>query len=165
LIAQPTRAYIGLGSNLLDPLGQVTDALDDIANLDDTELLRVSSWYRSTALGPGPQPDYINGVALVTTAQSPLQLLHSLQAIENRHGRERTVRWGARTLDLDILLYGNLQLNSTELTIPHPQMTLRNFVLLPLAEIAPALALPNGQLLTDLLANLSAEGIVRVAEA
>ncbi len=160
---QPAHAFIGLGSNLLEPLRQVAQALDEIASLDGTALLRASGWYRSTALGPGPQPDYINGVALIATTQSPLQLLHSLQAIENRHGRERSIRWGARTLDLDILLYGDLQLNSAELTIPHPQMTLRNFVLLPLAEIAPALVLPNGQLLKELLANLSAEGIVPAA--
>ncbi len=160
---QPAHAFIGLGSNLLEPLRQVAQALDEIASLDGTALLRASGWYRSTALGPGPQPDYINGVALIATTQSPLQLLHSLQAIENIHGRERIIRWGARTLDLDILLYGDLQLNSAELTIPHPQMTLRNFVLLPLAEIAPALVLPNGQLLKELLANLSAEGIVPAA--
>lgn len=165
MIAQPAQAYIGLGSNLLDPLRQVAEALDEITNLDGTELLLTSSWYRSTALGPGQQPDYINGVALVATTQSPLQLLHSLQTIEHRHGRERTIRWGARTLDLDILLYADLQLSSAELTIPHPQMTLRNFVLLPLAEMAPELVLPDGQQIRDLLAKLSPEGIVRIADA
>ena len=156
------RAYIGLGSNLQQPLRQVTTALAEIDQLPGTRVLKASPWYRSAAVGPGTQPDYINGAALVSTTLAAPALLEELQGIEQRHGRERTLRWGARTLDLDILLYGDLQLDSERLTVPHPRLRDRNFVLYPLADLTPDLVMPDGVALRDLLANVSPQGIVRL---
>ncbi|MFC6632820.1 2-amino-4-hydroxy-6-hydroxymethyldihydropteridine diphosphokinase [Microbulbifer taiwanensis] len=144
-------AYIGLGSNLAEPLKQLRCALDAIAEIPGTRLLRCSSFYRSAPVGPDGQPDYVNAVAELETALPPLQLLDRLQAIENAQGRERTVRWGARTLDLDILLFGRQQLDEPRLQIPHPHMGSRNFVLLPLAELEPQLQLPSGESIQALL--------------
>ncbi|MGS2724207.1 2-amino-4-hydroxy-6-hydroxymethyldihydropteridine diphosphokinase [Porticoccus sp. GXU_MW_L64] len=157
-----TLAYIALGSNLSDPVQQVTQGLDAIAELRQCQLLKRSPWYRSAPLGPSGQPDYINGVCAIDTTLEPLPLLHQLQTIENRQGRVRTERWGPRTLDLDILLYGDLSLNTPELQLPHPRMAERNFVLLPLADIAADLVMPDDQPLAQLLANSSHEGIVRL---
>ncbi|WGL18025.1 2-amino-4-hydroxy-6-hydroxymethyldihydropteridine diphosphokinase [Microbulbifer bruguierae] len=146
-----TRCYIGLGSNLADPAGQLHSALEDIARIPHTRLEASSSLYSSAPIGPGEQPDYVNAVACVDTELAPEALLDALQAIEAEHGRERTLRWGARTLDLDILLFGNEQLDSARLTVPHPRMGERNFVLEPLAELAPDLQLPDGTSLQVLL--------------
>lgn len=153
-------AYIGLGSNLDNPTQQLDAALTRIAALADTLVTAVSRRYLSKPLGPQDQPDYINAVAAISTSLSPRQLLNALQAIEQQQGRSRGIRWGARTIDLDILLYGDLQLTSPELEIPHPELANRNFVLLPLADIAPKLTLPDQRTLTSLLANTSSEGIV-----
>ncbi len=156
---QPAHAFIGLGSNLLEPLRQVAQALDEIASLDGTALLRASGWYRSTALGPGPQPDYINGVACLQTRLAPHALLDALQLIENQQSRERHTRWGARTLDLDLLLYDDQSIHDERLTVPHPRMTERAFVLAPLADIAPHLVLPNRCSVASLLSTLSTTGL------
>jgi len=147
------RAYIGLGSNLQQPFAQLKKALTALSELPQTELVCVSSFYRSVPLGPPGQPDYLNAVAALDTALNPLELLDALQAIEHAQGRVRGERWGARTLDLDILLFGVQIINSTRLFVPHPCMRQRAFVLYPLAEIAPNPALPNGQSLTDWLSN------------
>ena len=155
-------AYIGLGSNLDNPLQQVTDAVEDIEALPRTTVLSRSHWYRSAPVGPGTQPDYINGVVAVNTMLEPRSLLTRLQDIEAMHGRQRTVHWGPRTLDLDILLYGKLQINTPELQIPHPHLASRNFVLYPLADLTNNLVLPDGRSLKQLLANVSAQGIVRL---
>lgn len=136
-------AYIGLGSNLENPRQQVSQALDELTAIPETILDAASSLYRSRALGPEGQPDYINAVARIKTLLAPLALLDALQAIENAHGRVREVRWGARTLDLDLLLYGNQEIRHKRLTIPHPEMHRRAFVLTPLHEIAPDLAIPG----------------------
>ncbi|UTW45065.1 2-amino-4-hydroxy-6-hydroxymethyldihydropteridine diphosphokinase [bacterium SCSIO 12696] len=157
-----TTAYIALGSNLADPLQQVERGLTAITALPDSQLLKCSPWYRSTAVGPGEQPDYINGVCAISTQLKPLTLLRQLQAIEHQQGRVRDERWGPRTLDLDILLYGQLTLDTPELQLPHPRMTERNFVVQPLADIAAELILPNGHPLTQVLANCQSEGIVRL---
>ena len=161
-----TTAYIALGSNLQNPRQQVVNALLAIAALPDCQLLACSNWYRSTAVGPGQQPDYINGVCAINTERQPLPLLHDLQAIEQHQGRLRSEnpdqRWCARTLDLDMLLYGDLVLDSAELQLPHPRMTERNFVLMPLADIASNLTLPDGSQLSQLLANCQRDGIVRL---
>jgi len=133
-----TQVYIGLGSNLHAPLSQLQQALAEIAQIADTSILKTSSFYRSAAIGPAGQPDYINAVSLLETGLTALQLLDRLQAIENSHGRVRELRWGARTLELDILLWGQQQIDDQRLQVPHPQMPLRSFVLVPLAEIAPA---------------------------
>ncbi len=149
-----TTAYIALGSNLGDPASQLNIALDELSTALHCQLEAVSSAYSSAAVGPGEQPDYLNAVAKVTTSLTPSQLLMAIQAIENKAGRVRTQRWGARTLDLDIILYGQQEIQTDSLQIPHPRMGERNFVLYPLAEIAgEQLVLPCGGVLGSLLAN------------
>ena len=134
------QAYIGLGSNLNDPVQQVQAALAALSDIPETRCVRHSSLYRSAPLGQADQPDYINAVAMLDTHLSARQLLTELQAMERIHGRVRGAeRWGPRTLDLDMLLYGDMQLESEELTVPHPRLAERSFVLYPLCEIAPDL--------------------------
>lgn len=143
-------AYIALGSNLHTPLEQLKRALNALAQLPQTQLMAVSSFYRSKPLGPQDQPDYLNAAVEISTALSPLALLDELQRIENEQGRIRLRRWGERTLDLDILLYGDEIIQTERLTVPHYDMHNREFVIVPLAEIAPNLILPNGQKLAEL---------------
>lgn len=158
-------AYIGLGSNLCDPWAQVTSALEALAALPGCRLAAVSALYRTAPVGPIDQPDYVNAVAALDTALEPSALLAELQALERRHGRARDGRrWGPRTLDLDILLYADLRLDIPGLTIPHPEMANRAFVLVPLAEIAaPGLAIPGRGDLAALLANCPGKDGVRRA--
>ncbi len=156
------RAFIGLGSNLDDPHEQIGRAFAELAQIPNTLLRARSSLYQSTAVGPGDQPDYINAVAEVSTELSPLALLDALQTIERAHHRERKVHWGPRTLDLDILLLDNLQIDSERLKVPHPYLEERNFVLHPLWEIAPTLILPNGRRLDDLVAHCVPQGLIRL---
>lgn len=155
-------AYIALGSNLEDPLSQVERGLAALATLSDSRLRARSAWYQSRAVGPGEQPDYINGVALLETALPPEQLIVQLQAIEAKQGRERRLRWAARTLDLDILLYGDRVIDSEQLQVPHPRLSERNFVLYPLADISPDLILPDGNSLASLLRRCPADGLQRL---
>jgi 2-amino-4-hydroxy-6-hydroxymethyldihydropteridine diphosphokinase len=163
-------AYIGLGSNLSDKVaGQILDsksqleqALSSLSEHPQVNILKLSNFYQTPAIGPGQQPDYINGAAMLETDLSPLALLDLLQAIENQQGRVRTIRWGARTLDLDILLYDQLTEDSERLTIPHPRMHERGFVLAPMADIAADLCLPTGENISELLANCSMQGIVKL---
>ncbi|MGV6989111.1 2-amino-4-hydroxy-6-hydroxymethyldihydropteridine diphosphokinase [Testudinibacter sp. P80/BLE/0925] len=143
-------AYIALGSNLANPLEQLQSAVEALNALPQTEVTAVSSFYRSKPLGPQDQPDFINAVAAIETALSPLDLLDQLQHIEQRQGRIRLRRWGERTLDLDILLYGDNIINNERLTVPHYDMHNREFVIVPLYEIATLLRLPNGEKLADL---------------
>lgn len=145
-------AYIGLGSNLNDPAGQVRRALGVIAALPESRLAAASRLYRSPPMGPADQPDYINAVAALETGLTPLDLLHALQATEQDFGRLRLRHWGERVLDLDLLLYDNQRLGSPELTLPHPGIGERAFVLCPLAELAPDLIIPGLGPLADLLA-------------
>lgn len=145
------RAWIGLGSNLDDPLTQVRTALKELAELPETTLAAHSSLYRSDPVGPPGQPDYINAVAALDTRLEPEPLLDALQAIEQAHHRVRKVHWGPRTLDLDLLLYGGEVISTDRLSVPHPFMTERNFVLWPLAELEPGLILPDGRPLKALL--------------
>jgi 2-amino-4-hydroxy-6-hydroxymethyldihydropteridine diphosphokinase len=141
-------AYIALGSNLQNPEHQLRSALAALTALPDSRLQQVSSVYRSAAVGPGPQPDYLNAVARLLTALPPETLLDALQQQEQAQGRTRNVRWEARTLDLDILLYGNAVIETERLTIPHRALGQRNFVLYPLLQVCPAnFVLPDG---TDL---------------
>jgi 2-amino-4-hydroxy-6-hydroxymethyldihydropteridine diphosphokinase len=137
------RACIGLGSNLEDPIRQVRSALAELAGLPRSQLLLQSSLYRSPPMGPAGQPDYVNAAALIETALEPLELLDALQAIEAAHGRLRGLRWGPRTLDLDLLVYADLRLQHPRLVLPHPGIGQRAFVLVPLAEIAPDLVIPG----------------------
>ena len=144
-------AYIAFGSNLSSPEQQIRDALTALAALaiKDSSLI-VSSLYASQAIGPGEQPDYINGVCQLTTELQADALLTALQAIETSQGRTRSVKNAARTLDLDILLFDQLCCDQPRLSLPHPRMHLRNFVIMPLLEIAPNLSMPDGQALSTL---------------
>ena len=156
------RIYIGMGSNLAAPQQQLRNAIEALAQLPNTTLVGVSAFYQSDSLLPG-QPRYTNAVAELDSTLTPLDLLDALQAIENDQGRERLERWGPRTLDLDILLFGDRLIDEPRLQVPHYQMHLRAFVLYPLAELAPAtLQLPDGRRLSDLLAACPFVGLERM---
>ena len=148
-------AYIGLGSNLQNPVQQITQAISEISLRKAITLQKVSRLYRSPPMGPADQPDYVNAVAEIATSLSPHELLSALQDIERDHGRIRGGdQWGPRTLDLDILLYGDKIINSDGLIIPHYGLYERAFVLYPLGEIAPeSLSIPGQGTLAQLLAN------------
>lgn len=147
-----STAYIALGSNLNEPLEQLQEAVVAIESWKHSSMDAISKVYSSTAVGPGDQPDYINAVIKITTQLSPTALLEELQSQESIQGRIRTEHWGARTLDLDILLFDNLQISTPNLEIPHPAMKGRNFVLYPLADIANLeMVLPCGSELGTLL--------------
>ena len=149
-------AYIGIGSNLDDPRSQVEQAIRELDTLSQTHCLQHSSLYQSKALtldtSPQDQPDYINAVAKLETVLEPHALLAELHQLEARHGRVRDERWGSRTLDLDILLYDDRLIDSPELTVPHPGLYDRNFVLYPLAEISADLEIPGAGAIGGLLA-------------
>lgn len=149
-------AYIALGSNLETPVQQLRSAIQAMAELPNTQAINVSSFYQSKPLGPQDQPDYVNAVASLETELAPLALLDALQNIENQQGRVRLRRWGERTLDLDILLYDNQIIQSERLTVPHYDMQNREFVIVPLYEIAPQLILPDGISLKDLISRFTA---------
>ncbi|MFT5707630.1 MAG: 2-amino-4-hydroxy-6-hydroxymethyldihydropteridine diphosphokinase [Oceanospirillaceae bacterium] len=142
--------YIGLGSNLDNPLSHVQNAIHELKNLSDCKFVEASSIYQSAPIGPPGQDDYINAVVCLTTTLSSEQLLDQLQHVENTHKRIRIERWGARTLDLDILLFGDSIIETARLTIPHAFMTDRNFVLVPLAELNSSLSI-KGKAITYLL--------------
>ncbi len=159
-----STAYIALGSNLADPRRQVCAAFEALARLPDTRLLARSDLYRSTPMGPADQPDYINAVARLETALAPLELLDALQAIEQQQGRVRHgERWGPRTLDLDLLLFADTIIEEPRLTVPHPGLAQRNFVLTPLMDIADkALIIPGQGTLAELQARCRADGLERL---
>jgi len=144
-------AYVGLGSNLARPREQVLAALDELGRLPRTRLASRSRLYRSAPVGHDAQPDFVNAVARIDTELEAPPLLAELQAIELRHGRERSFRDGPRTLDLDLLLYGESIIASASLTVPHPRMHQRAFVLRPLAEIAPTASVPGRGTVAQLL--------------
>jgi|TARA_B110000238_G_C15863003_1_gene326013 2-amino-4-hydroxy-6-hydroxymethyldihydropteridine diphosphokinase len=160
-------AYIGLGSNLVDDVGiepakQLDHAIRSLSQHADITVVSTSRRYQTHAIGPGIQADYINAVVKLDTQLSPLNLLDCLQGIEQAQGRVRTIRWGARTLDLDILLYDLQVIDTERLTIPHPRMGERAFVLVPLADLDATISLPSGESLLNLLANCSDQGIVKL---
>lgn len=158
-----TIAYIGLGSNLSKPIEQVKNAIKTIKNIAQSKVIAVSSLYLSKPMGPQDQDDYINAVLALETTLSAIELLDALQLIENKFGRIRKEnRWGARILDLDILLFGDEIINSTRLTIPHYGMTEREFVLIPLAEITTSLRLPNGQNITLLSQKIANNAMIKL---
>lgn len=160
------RVYIGLGSNLAQPQAQLHAALRALHALPDSQLRACSSLYASDPLGPPDQPRYVNAVATLDTTLEPHALLDHLQRIEREQGRERKAqRWGPRTLDLDILLFGERLLADERLTVPHYHMQARAFVLYPLAELAPALSLPDGRQLQHLLDACPFVGLERIAPA
>ena len=147
--------YLGLGANLNAPRKQIHAAVAALKALNDVEFVCVSHDYASKPMGPQDQPDYVNAVACVKTALKPEQLLDLTQAIELEHGRVRKEeRWGPRTLDIDILLFGNDVIETPRLTVPHYGLTEREFVVYPLFEIAPTLVLPNNQSLADITKTL-----------
>jgi 2-amino-4-hydroxy-6-hydroxymethyldihydropteridine diphosphokinase len=153
------RAYIGLGSNLADPQHQILTAIDDIDAIENTSLVARSSLYRSPPMGPQDQPDYINAVVSIETTLTPHELLDALQQIEQKHGRIRKRHWGERTLDLDILLYADRVIEDTRLSVPHPGIAERAFVVYPLAEIAPSLQIPGLGSLATIKAHCPQEGL------
>jgi 2-amino-4-hydroxy-6-hydroxymethyldihydropteridine diphosphokinase len=157
---------LGIGSNQDSPVEQVRDAMRALAALVKTRLIHVSSLYRNPPMGPVEQPDYVNAVALVLTQLPANELLVRLQALELEQGRDRTAgpRWGPRCIDLDILTYGNQQINSTQLVIPHPGISLRNFVLLPLFEICPHLSIPGQGLVSQLMAGIDVTTLEKIPE-
>ena len=159
------RVYIGLGSNLAEPLQQLRAALQAIARLPHSQLQAHSSLYSSDPLGPADQPRYVNAVAALDTALEPWQLLDALQGIEQEQGRVRKAeRWGPRTLDLDILLFGERLIDDERLTVPHYHMHARPFVLYPLAELAAELQLPDGRSLAAMLQACPFSGLERLPE-
>ena len=155
------RVYIGLGSNLADPAEQLRSALKALEQLPGSQLAGVSSFYVSDSLLPG-QPRFTNAVAALDTSLAPLVLLDALQSLELDQGRERHERWGPRTLDLDILLFGNHLIDEPRLKVPHYHMQERPFVLYPLAELAPGLILADGRELSQLLSNCPFVGLERL---
>jgi 2-amino-4-hydroxy-6-hydroxymethyldihydropteridine diphosphokinase len=160
------QVAIALGSNLGDSRATLEEALAALHHNEGVRLIRRSSWYRSAPIGP-VQPDYVNGCALLEVALAPEALLDVLQATENRFGRVRAERWGPRTLDLDLIFYGQLRIATERLELPHPRMAERAFVLLPLAEIAAEWIDPvSGRPVAELAATLSdAGGVERLEES
>lgn len=154
-------AYIGLGSNLEQPLDHLHRALPELNALPRSSLRASSSFYLSSPMGPADQPDYVNAVAALNTQLQPLDLLDQLQRIEHAHGRERSLRWGPRTLDLDLLLYGDQVIRHDRLCVPHPGIGERSFVLLPLAELDPELEIPGLGAIGGVLAACPMESMPR----
>ncbi|HDS9361051.1 TPA: 2-amino-4-hydroxy-6-hydroxymethyldihydropteridine diphosphokinase [Enterobacter cancerogenus] len=153
-----TLAYIALGSNLASPLEQVNAAVNAIGEVPQSRIVAVSSFYRTPPLGPQDQPDYLNAAVALETELDAETLLDNTQRIELQQGRVRKAeRWGPRTLDLDIMLFGNDVINTARLTVPHYDMKNRGFMLWPLFEIAPALTFPDGIALQAVLDGLGAE--------
>lgn len=163
-------AFIGLGSNLGNerngifesPKQQLLNAIQSIDNQTTIHLLKTSHFYQTQAIGPGNQPDYINAAIKIETSLSANQLLLALQSIENQQGRVRKERWGARTLDLDILVFDQLIENSEQLILPHPRAHERAFVLAPLNDLQANLVIPKRGNISSLLANCSMQGIVKL---
>lgn len=157
------QAFIALGSNLQDPVAQVRRAFTALAAMPQTKLVATSSLYRTAPVGYDAQPDFINAVAEVATGLDPLTLLRAILSIEDRHGRERPFPNAPRVLDLDLLLYDEMTLDSTELTLPHPRMHQRGFVLLPLAEIAPGAKIPGEGVAADLAGQVLDQGVEKLS--
>ncbi len=135
-------AYVGFGSNIGDRLAHIQNAIHALSKTEGVILQKISSVYKTDPVGYEAQAHFLNGVAAIQTDLLPLSLLHALKDIETAIGRKHRIRWGPREIDLDILIYGDLRLQTEKLVIPHPEMHLRRFVLAPLAEIAPDLVHP-----------------------
>jgi 2-amino-4-hydroxy-6-hydroxymethyldihydropteridine diphosphokinase len=159
------EAYVGLGANLEDPARQVRQALRELDDIPGTRVTARSSLYRTAPVGYLDQPDFINAVAKLQTALSPRELLDALHGIESGHGRRRSVRNAPRTLDLDLLLYGQTVMQDEDLTLPHPRMHERAFVLLPLAELAPDGVVPGRGVVSQLLAEVDRGGVGKLDDA
>ena len=157
-------AFVALGSNLENPVAQVRAGLRELAALPGTRLVAASSLYRNPPAGYLDQPDFVNAVAQIETHFAPRELLNALLEIERRHGRSRDFPNAPRTLDLDILIYGEREICETGLTIPHPRMLERAFVLVPLAEIAPAAVIPGAGGVARLVASVDTTGMVKLSD-
>jgi len=154
------KAWLGLGSNLQGPAAQLREALDKLARIDGIEILEVSGFYRTPPWGDTQQDDFVNAVAQIETRLAPVPLLKVLQSVENDMGRTRSGRrWGPRVIDIDLLLYGDLQLRTEELELPHPRMHERAFVLVPLCELDAGLRIPGHGLAGEVLQMLDRSGI------
>ncbi|MCA1798174.1 MAG: 2-amino-4-hydroxy-6-hydroxymethyldihydropteridine diphosphokinase [Xanthomonadaceae bacterium] len=161
----PRVAFVALGSNLDEPRVHVLRALAELSELPQTRCTGHSSLYSSAPLGPVDQPAFVNAVARLETQLEPRELLDALLGIERTHGRSRDgARWGPRTLDLDLLLYGERQIDEPGLTVPHPGLTARAFVLYPLAELAPGLAIPGAGPLHTLLSQVDPGGLTAIED-
>ncbi|HVY07045.1 MAG TPA: 2-amino-4-hydroxy-6-hydroxymethyldihydropteridine diphosphokinase [Burkholderiales bacterium] len=156
------QAFVAIGANLEDPERQVVRAIRELAEIDRTRVVAASSLYRTAPVGYADQPDFINAVAKLETALAPEALMDELHAIENRHGRRRSVRNAPRTLDLDLLTYDDLVLDGENLTLPHPRLHERAFVLVPLAEIAPDAQVPGRERASQLLARVDRSGVEKI---
>lgn len=154
--------YIGLGSNLDDPTRHINDAVNEIKTIKSCEYITKSSLYKTPPMGPQNQPDYINAVVKIQTSLKALKVLDLLQQIEQKHGRVREEKWGPRSLDLDMLLYGQQKIDNNRLKIPHPGLYVRGFVLYPLLEIEPKLTLPNGKSLAEHVESMGKQNIVKL---
>lgn len=157
------QAVIGLGANLGEPVAQLRAAIEAIAQLPETSIVRVSSLYRTAPVGHAAQPDFVNAAVAVETALEPRALLAALLAIEAASGRERTFKDAPRTLDLDILLYGDRTIDEPGLAVPHPRLYERAFALAPLVEIEPEAVVPGRGRAADLLAALENQRVERLA--
>jgi 2-amino-4-hydroxy-6-hydroxymethyldihydropteridine diphosphokinase len=157
------QAWLGLGANLQHPVMRLKQALTRLGQAEGIEVAKVSSFYRTPPWGVEHQDDYINAVVQIETSLDPLALLHGLQSIENGMGRERSGhRWGPRVIDIDLLLFGDEMVHSTELVVPHPRMHLRAFVLLPLSELDENIEIPGRGVVGTLLSQLDCDGIYRL---
>ena len=161
----PERVFIGIGANLNDPESGVRHAICALGQIPDTRLIASSSLYRTAPVGCLDQPDFVNAVAELETLLAPPELLTRLFSIEQRFGRKRSTRNAPRTLDLDLLLYGEREIRTETLTVPHPRMTERAFVLVPLAEIDPAVAIVRHGTVAQLLAAVDIHGVRRITDA
>ncbi len=163
IVAKTTTAYIGLGSNLQNPPDQIRMAMRAISKIPQTRIVTDSGLFLSKPLvppsGPVPQPDYYNAVVKIETGLGPYELLDQLQQIEHAQQRKRGQHWGPRTIDLDILMFDNMQTKDERLTLPHPGLHQREFVLYPLRNIDPALAIPGHGMLSDLITRCPDKGL------
>lgn len=163
-LAATVQVYIGLGSNLDDPVRQIRQAFAELRASDSLIFVRRSKLYRSPPMGPRDQPNYVNAVALIETRLPPLDLLTILQDLERQHNRIRERHWGPRTLDLDLLLYGSQVIDEPGLQVPHPGLHERAFVLYPLMDVARDLEIPGHGTLLDLLARCPFDGLECIDE-
>ena len=161
----PVIAFIALGSNLDDPIKQVKIGFEELANLRDSRLIKASALYSGAPIGDNytGQPDFVNAVAKIETKLSPQTLLNTLLSIELKHGRDRKVPNSARTLDLDLLLYGQSKIDETDLIIPHPRMHIRAFVLIPLVEVDDDCMIPDKGLARDWITYVNTQELSKIA--
>lgn len=157
------RAYVALGSNLQDPAQQILRAFEELNGLPHTRVIAKSALYRTAPVGYDNQPDFVNAAAEISTELEPVALLHALLDLETAHGRERPFPNAPRVLDLDLLFYDDLEMHDPELTLPHPRLHERGFVLFPLADIAPEFLVPGKGTVRALLAVLPDQGVQRMA--